>query len=61
MKQLNKILIVVAIFLLFIALFWNHSESNLNSDLLREKLVSKGLPTPAFANAEELKKILNTY
>ncbi len=60
MNSVSRFLIVIAILLLFFALAWEYSDNGrANEDSIRAELVAKGLPTPAFANTAELKKILS--
>jgi hypothetical protein len=58
MNRISLFLIITAIFLLLIAIFWNCSKTNSDQDSIREKLAMKGLPTPAFASTKELENIL---
>jgi len=58
MHSVSLFLIISAIIMIIIAVILDYSHSNNNQDSIRSQLVSKGLPTPAFATLEELKKIL---
>lgn len=58
MNLTSRILILIAIFLLFFALLYDYRKTPENQDSIRYELAAKGLPTPAFAGIEELKKIL---
>lgn len=55
MNSVSRFLIVAAILFLFLALCY---KPNTNQDSIRAELAAKGLPTPAFANAEQLRNIL---
>lgn len=59
MNYLSRILIVFAVILILFAVAYDYHKTSGNQDSIRAELVAKGLPTPAFANTEELKRILN--
>lgn len=60
MNHLSRILILCATILIIFAVIWDYFKNSDNQDSIRDELAKKGLPTPAFANMEELKKILRT-
>lgn len=58
MNDISKTLLFISIIISLFILFTDREE---NSDKIRSKLESRGLPTPAFATNSELKNILKNY
>lgn len=56
--MLKTIIIFILTIIILLQFFHYHTP---DIDKIRETLISKGLPTPAFASARELQNILAKY
>lgn len=60
MNNTNLLFLLIIICLIMYVIF-NNMPIGMSIDEIREALIKKGLPTPAFANKKELKYILDNY
>lgn len=59
MDKLCSLLLIIVFLTAYI--IFSNIPIGMNIDQIREALIKKGLPTPAFANKKELKYILDNY